>query len=165
MDIDVENRRQILALTVGVVVVAIVASVGFASLSENPLVPDASFDARDADQPYNLSQPGTVDMFVVEHTGGEPVETEDVQLLLGSRADGFRFNESGNWSNVIGEFEFSVRLNGRPVVDADTFSEGDRLVVSKTAGTGRDGESFDVRVRLFHLPSQTAILDQRVEVR
>jgi hypothetical protein len=164
MEIDVENRRQVALLTLGVVAVMVVASVGFATLSDNPLVPDATFAASDADNEYDLNRTGTVEMLVIEHTGGESVALSDVVVLLGSRTSGTRFNTTADWQIEAGELTYTARLNGEPINDSDEFTPGDRIVVAKTSGTAGTFGEFETRVRLLHLPSRNTLLDEQVTI-
>lgn len=166
MALDLRNRRQLLGLTLAAVAVTAIASVGFASLSENPLVPDAEFAAGDAAGEYDLSEPGTVDMLVVTHRDGEAVDPATLELVLGSRASGVAFNESGNWTVAVGDLEYELALDGGDIAAGDRVEEGDRLVVSKTSGTvDSTNGTFDVRARLVHRPSQSTVLDETVGVR
>jgi len=164
MEFDIENRRHLALLVLVVAGTMTVASIGFQTLSENPLVPDADLNASDAADEYNLSGPGTTEMVVVEHVGGESVPLSDVDLILGSRSEGLHFNQSHDWRVEVGDFVYETRLNGDSVDDDAHLTQGDRLTVVNTRGTAGTNATFDVRVRLYHFPSQTMILDRRVDV-
>jgi len=148
--------------TVGAAMV--VTSVGFQALSQNPLVPDATLNATDAPEDYNLSQPGTVGMVAVEHRAGHPIPLSNVSVLLGSRSQGMWFFANGNWT-AVSVLRHGLYLNGEPIRDTDEFGPGDRLTITKMAGTRPFNQSYTVRVRVFHNPSDITILDQRVRVR
>lgn len=164
MELDVENRRQVALLTVVVVAVMVVASIGFASLSTNPLVPDATFNATDAPDEYDLNETGTVDMVVIEHTGSEAVDFSEIVVLLGSRSAGARFNASANWQVEAGDMIYRTRLNDATIDESNEFTQGDRLVVAKTRGTSSTFGEFDVRIRLLHLPSRNTLLDEQITI-
>lgn len=164
MDVDVQNRRHLALLVAGAVVVTVVASIGFASLTDNPLTPDASFEATDATDDYELNQTGTVGMVAIEHTGGEPVDVSELEIILGSRTSGARFNASANWQFEAGDIVYAVLLNGSTVDAGDAIESGERLVVAKTRGTAAVGGDFDLRVRLSHLPSRNTLVDTQVGV-
>ena len=57
---DVDNPRHVVVITIAVVAVTVVAAFGFASLSDNPLIPDATLDVRDDSDEYDLRQEGIV---------------------------------------------------------------------------------------------------------
>jgi len=164
MDIDVENRRHLAAITVVAAVASVAVAAGFAVVSTNPLVPDAQFDVADADDEYDLNQTGTVDMFVITHEEGERIDVTDLELIIGPRSDGARFNATANWTIEPGEIRFRTTLNGDRIADGDEFAPGDRLRVSKVEGTGPTPETIEFRIRLFHIPSQRAILDRSITV-
>lgn len=164
MEIDVENRRQLALVLLSVLVVTIVASAGFQALSDNPLVPDTTFEMSDAADEYNLSQNGTVDMLVVEHVSGEQVELTDFDILMGSRSAGLWMNESSDWRDRTGDVTVRVRMNGERITDSSTMGSGDTLTVSKIEGTIDVQGPVDVRLRIYHRPSQTLMVDREVEL-
>jgi frataxin-like iron-binding protein CyaY len=164
MEIDVESRRGVALLTLGVVVAIVVASIGFQSLSTNPLVPDASFEVQDTGDEYDPSRPGTVAAVTIEHTDGTAINTSTVEVILGSTTGGLRFNQTGNWTVETSQATFGVLLNDRRPDEAATFGPEDRLVVAKTEGTFAFNGTADIRVRLYHVPSQRALVDEQVEL-
>jgi len=164
MEFDIENRRHLALLVLAVAGTMIVASIGFQTLSENPLVPDADLNASDAADEYNLTGSGTTGMLVVEHDGGESVSLANVDLILGSRSEGLHFNQSHDWRVEVGEFVYETRLNGEQIDGGADLTRGDRLTVENSGGNTDTNATFDVRVRLYHFPSQTMILDQRVDI-
>jgi hypothetical protein len=157
-------RRQVLVLTAAVVVVMLVASVGFASLSDNPLVPDATLEARDDPDDYDLSEERIVGVVMIEHEGGEAVRVSETELVIGSRDSGIRFNRSNDWTVQPSNATFAVRLDGQPMTSDTRFEPQDRLRVVRTTGTVNFSGSFETRVRLFHLPSQQVLVDSQITV-
>lgn len=165
MELDLDDRRQVIGLIVAAVLVMVVASIGFATFTQNPLRPDATLTADDAAQAYDLNRSGTVDMLVIEHTGGGPIRMENVDIILGSRVEGFHFNESGNWRYETADLAYAARLNGEPISPGATVEQGDRIAIAKVSGVGTPVGEVTPRTRVHHLPSQKMILDERVTVR
>jgi FlaG/FlaF family flagellin (archaellin) len=162
--VDSEDRLRMAGSLVVLAAVILVASIGFASLSDNPLTPDATFEVTDADEEYDLNRTGTVEMLAIEHTGGEAVDISELVVLLGPRSNGIRFNATAGWQVEIGDLTYTLQSNGERVDDSDEFGDGDRLVVAKTSGTSGTFGEFDVRVRLLHSPSRNTLLDTEVTI-
>ena len=161
---DVDNPRHVVVITIAVVAVTVVAAFGFASLSDNPLVPDATLDVRDDSDEYDLRQEGIVGVVVIDHEGGEAIDIGETELLIGDQDSGIRFNRSNNWTATPSKATFAVYADGESVTTDTGFEPQDRLRVIKTTGTVNFNGSFETRIRLFHRPSQRVLLDDQVMI-
>jgi hypothetical protein len=164
MNADFDTSKQVVVITLVVVAVMIVASVGFASLSENPLAPDVTLNVRDDPDEYNLRQEGVFGVIVIDHEGGDTIDIGETELLIGNRNSGFRLNQTNNWTAEPTNATFALRVGGEPVRANDRFGPRDRIRVVRTTGTLDFSGSFEIRVRLFHLPSQRTLVDSQVTV-
>lgn len=161
---DGVDARRVVALLVIVLAASVVASFGFNALTTNPLVPEATLTIADAPEPAKLNESGPSPMLTVTHDGGESIPLSDLEVVVGSRADGLTFGAASGWSVAVSGVTYEVRLNGATIGHDDAFGAGDVMTVRKTEGTlGVAG--FEALVRVFHRPSNTAIARRTVAIR
>jgi hypothetical protein len=160
------DRQRLVGFTAAIVVVTIAASVGFQSITANPLVPDSTVEIADAPGDYLLNESGTSDMITVTHEGGDTMELRFVSVVIAPGRGALVFNASGGWSVDIDGLTFALKMDGQPVEANTTFGPDDVLTVSKTEGTlPRDsGGEFSVRVLVRHVASQTVVSERTVQV-
>lgn len=151
-------------VTVAVVLLMVVASFGFQSVSSNPLVPKTDVQMRDANDEFVLNTSANTDILTIEHRGGEPVPLDDVKVILGPRTQGLNYTASNNWTATEGPLTTRVKFNGENVTDGATFKEGDVLTLVKTAGRSEAADDPEFTVRLYHYPSQQVFARQTVQI-
>jgi len=164
MNGNVDDWKQVVIVTVAVVVVMTIASIGFASVSDNPLVPDATLEVRDDPDEYDLREKGVVGALVIVHTGGEPIAINETEIVVGTDNSAIRFNRNNDWTPTPSNATFAVHLDGRPIDENASFGPRDELRVVKSIGTVDFSGSLERRVRLFHLPSQRTLVDQQITI-
>lgn len=165
MEIDPGDLRATLLVTAVVVVAMVVASIGFATLSDNPIHPDTRLNATDAADSPNAT--GPVPLFAIEHEGGEPVVLSEIEIIIGPRSADRVLTEANNWTARDERFFYQVTIAGGPP-DRERLTAGDRVVVISGSLSGETttepGLTYPLRIRVFHLPSQRNLLDQNVRI-
>lgn len=155
MDEGVDARR-LLGLLALVLVASVVASFGFNALTQNPLVPDADLAIADHPDPAALNESGPSAMLLIEHRGGEAMPLADLELVVGSRADGLVLSADGDWTETVSGVTYRVDRADGPIEPGATLAEGDVIVLRKIEGTLSVG-GFEALVRVFHRPSNSVV--------
>lgn len=160
------DTRQTILLTVVVLLVMVVTSFGFQQLSENPLRPDATLNASDVPGENASLRSDTVEWLRIEHRGGESIDLSVVEIVLLSGDQAVRLSESNGWQTRKQGFVYRLQSSNRSIARNHTFASGDRLTVTFAAVSGRSGadDTYRVRVRMRHIPSQSMIYDERIPI-
>lgn len=163
---ELDDTRSVVLLLGVVLVATAVASFGFNALSTNPLVPNATLIVSDAPEEWAWNRSGTVEMATVRHAEGETLNLTDIEVVVGSRAQGLRFNASNDWSTTVAGITYDASLNGAAIATSNTgrFEPGDTLTIRKVAGTRAGTTPFEIKVRVFHRPSSTVLAGRVVEI-
>lgn len=149
----------ILMVAIAVILAAVVGSfvLGIGGdLSQSPQVSlDVSDAADDVDNEGVNSGDGPDDIIVIEHSGGDSLESSNLELTV---------------TNTSGE---SYSLEELP----ETISAGDRITLTEIRGSGApraDAEvggtgiqpetSIEIIVRIVHKPSDSLLLDAQITI-
>lgn len=157
------SRRAVgvfLAVTIAAYVLAMIVWYG-PLLSESP---NLTVAVEDAPGPLHLNESGTVSIVTITHTGGEPVEYDDLTVFVGDRREPLEFSARTHWTFVEGEFRFGLQLEGERVdqTGAEAFEPGDTLTFVKTRGTADDVDSLDLYVSVVNTARDVTIEETTV---
>lgn len=157
-----DDTWPVVLLTAGIIILMVIASFGFNLLSRNPSIPRMSIEMHDAPEPVGPNETGEGILFVIEHTGGDSAPLGDLEIIIGSRANGIVFGSTNDWSPDLTGIAIEARLNGDPIAANRTFGPGDTIQIVKLRGRLTAENQDPVTVRLWHSPSNTAIARQSI---
>ena len=102
-------------------------------------------------------------MVVIEHIGGEAINISNIILRTGT--PGVEYRPAETWTREFTDVTYRLLLNGDRIDGGERFNKDDRLTLAKTSGRLNYNETYQLRVRMEHLPSKRTILDRTVKIR
>ena len=126
------------------------------SISES--TPQASVGIND--DPSNYDGSGGA-VFRINHNGGDDLAGQDLRVVIRNSTDNSVVTEwDDGWSNSA---TLTIENNGDTFGTSSTFSSGDRIVISDTAGDDINADT-QYQVSVVFKPTGEPIADQRVTV-
>jgi len=149
----------ILMVAITVILAAVIGSFAFGfGQKMGTTAPNAQLVVKD--DPDDLGDSATDDVFILEHAGGDPLPCGDLSIYIYDKSTG-DLETQLEWDGAS-RFETATgtSIDSDSIAD-DMINPGDRIVFDEDSDTWNPGT---YTVKVFHKPSQTFIFSADVTV-